>query len=136
MSALGLERVLGRIRIARSPDCSKEVLTGFLAAMAEPGSVIYTGHWPGDNGLAGAGFQHWPTNTSANGDPAHSASRGVMGILLSTCSQTGAESRAPQRGASRAQMFSSSWTVSGQRRIWPPKLSAPAEKTRAPAGVS
>ena len=51
----------------------EEVLTGFVAAAAEPGSVIYTDHWSGYNGLAGAGFQHWPTNISASGDPAHVA---------------------------------------------------------------
>ena len=64
---------IGRIRMARIPDCSEEVLTGFVAAAAEPGSVIYTDHWSGYKGLAGAGFQHWPTNISASGDPAHVA---------------------------------------------------------------
>jgi transposase-like protein len=64
---------IGRIRIARIPDCSEETLTGFVAAAAEPGSVIYTDHWSGYNGLAGAGFQHWPTNVSASGNPAHVA---------------------------------------------------------------
>lgn len=64
---------IGRIRITRIPDCSEETLTGFVAAAAELGAVVYTDHWPGNNGLAGAGFQHWPTNISASGDPAHAA---------------------------------------------------------------
>ena len=64
---------IGRIRSARIPDCSEEVLTGFVAAVAEPDSVVYTDHWSGYNGLAGAGFRHWPTNVSASGDPAHVA---------------------------------------------------------------
>ncbi len=63
----------GRIRLARIPDCSEEVLSGFVAEAATPGSVIYTDHWSGYNGLGAAGFPHWPTNVSASGDPAHVA---------------------------------------------------------------
>ena len=40
------------------------------------------------------------------------------------------------RSVSRAQTFSSTFRVSGQSAICPPKLRAPAEKTRAPAPVS
>ena len=39
-------------------------------------------------------------------------------------------------GASRLQTFASTWVASGHSAIWPPKLSTPAEKTRAPASVS
>jgi len=53
-------------------ECPRSLLTtGFVSAAAEPGSVVYTDHWSGYNGLAGAGFRHWPTNISASGDPAH-----------------------------------------------------------------
>ena len=41
--------------------------------MAEPGSVVYTDHWNGYNGLRRAGFRHHPTNVAASGDPAHVA---------------------------------------------------------------
>jgi transposase-like protein len=62
---------IGRIRVARIPDCSEETLTAFVSAVAAPGSVVYTDHWSGYNGLSAAGFRHWPTNISASGDPAH-----------------------------------------------------------------
>jgi len=64
---------IGRIRIARIPDCGEQVLSGFVQEVAEPGSVVYTDHWSGYNGLGAAGFEHWPTNISASGDPAHVA---------------------------------------------------------------
>jgi transposase-like protein len=64
---------MGRIRLARIPDCSQAVLTDFVAEVAEPGSVVYTDHWSGYNGLGEAGFLHHPTNISASGDPAHVA---------------------------------------------------------------
>jgi transposase-like protein len=62
---------IGRIRVARIPDCSEETLTAFVSAVAAPGSVVYTDHWSGYSGLSAAGFRHWPTNISASGDPAH-----------------------------------------------------------------
>ncbi len=64
---------LGRIRLARIPDCSQVVLTDFVDGVAEPGSVVYTDHWNGYNGLRRAGFRHHPTNVAASGDPAHVA---------------------------------------------------------------
>ena len=64
---------LGRIRLARIPNCSQDVLSDFVAEVAEPGSVIYTDHWSGYNGLAAAGFLRHPTNIAASGDPAHVA---------------------------------------------------------------
>jgi transposase-like protein len=64
---------LGRLRLARIPSCSREVLTDFVCEVAEPGSVIYTDHWSGYDGLGAAGFIHHPTNISASGDPAHVA---------------------------------------------------------------
>jgi len=65
--------VAGRIRLARIPDISQPVLTGFVSAVAEPGSVIYTDHSHSYNRLTEAGFIHYPTNISASPDPAHVA---------------------------------------------------------------
>lgn len=61
------------MRLARIPDCSKPVLTGFVAGAAAPGAVIYTDHWLGYSGLAEAGFLHQATSIAASGDPAHVA---------------------------------------------------------------
>ena len=63
----------GRVRLARIPNCSEPVLTGFVLDVAMPGSVIYTDRWQGYSGLAGAGFQHQATSIAASGDPAHVA---------------------------------------------------------------
>jgi len=63
----------GRIRLARIPDCSEPVLTGFVRGVAAPGSVVYTDRWQGYSGLAAAGFYHQPTSIAASGDPAHVA---------------------------------------------------------------
>ena len=63
----------GRIRLARIADCSQLVLTDFVCAAAEPGSVIYTDHSHSYNRLAEAGFIHHPTNISESPDPAHVA---------------------------------------------------------------
>jgi transposase-like protein/predicted RNA-binding Zn-ribbon protein involved in translation (DUF1610 family) len=64
---------IGRIRISRIPDTSAGTLTGFVSSVAAPGSVVYTDHWSGYNGLDAAGYRHWPTSISAAGDPAHVA---------------------------------------------------------------
>ncbi|MGH3996652.1 MAG: IS1595 family transposase [Pseudonocardiaceae bacterium] len=61
----------GRARLARIPDCSAPVLSGFLADVAVPGSLVYTDSWRGYDGLAAAGFAHHPTSIAASGDPAH-----------------------------------------------------------------
>jgi len=63
----------GRARLVRIPDCSEATLTHAVSQVAEPGSVIYSDHWSGYNGLAGVGFVHYPTNIAASGDPAHVA---------------------------------------------------------------
>ena len=61
----------GRIRFARIPNCSGRVLADFVSAAVEPGAVVYTDHWQGYGGLAGAGFVHQQTSIAASGDPAH-----------------------------------------------------------------
>ena len=61
----------GRIRLARIPDCSAPTLTDFACTAVGPGSVVYTDHWRGYDGLAGAGLLHQRTSIAASGDPAH-----------------------------------------------------------------
>ena len=63
----------GRVRLAQIRDCSELSLTAFCEDAITAGSVVYTDHWSGYNGLADAGFTHHPTNISASGDPAHVA---------------------------------------------------------------
>jgi len=63
----------GRVRLARIPNCSEPVLTGFVGDVVEPGAVIYTDHWQGYSGLTAAGFLHHATSIAASGDPAHVA---------------------------------------------------------------
>jgi transposase-like protein len=58
---------------ARIPDVTQATLTQFVEDTCAPGSIIYTDHWVGYNGLAAAGFAHHKTNVSASGDPAHVA---------------------------------------------------------------
>jgi transposase-like protein len=63
----------GRARLARIPDCSAAVLSGFVTDVTAPGSVIYTDGWRGYDGLSSAGLIHVPTSIAASGDPAHVA---------------------------------------------------------------
>jgi transposase-like protein len=65
--------VCGRVRLARIPDCSQATLTGFVGEVVLPGSIVYTDHWAGYNGLSTSGFTHIPTSINASGDPAHVA---------------------------------------------------------------
>ena len=61
----------GRIRMARVKDASGESLVPFVQTAVCPGTTIRTDGWRAYNGLAGAGFEHQPKNSSASGDPAH-----------------------------------------------------------------
>ena len=63
----------GRVRLARTRDCSGSTLGGFVSDAVAPGSVIYTDHWDGYRGLHDAGFLHHATSLNASGDPAHVA---------------------------------------------------------------
>jgi len=63
----------GRVRLARIPDCSGAVLTGFVGDSVTPGSVVYTDHWQGYGSLWRAGVFHQPTSLAASGDAAHVA---------------------------------------------------------------
>ena len=51
-------RRIGRIRMARIPDLSKDSLHGFIAQAVEPGSVVRTDGFPAYGGLAG--YRHEP----------------------------------------------------------------------------
>jgi transposase-like protein len=62
---------MGRARLVRIPDLSSESLLAAIAAAVEPGAVVYTDHFRGYAGLAGAGYIHYPTAVSSIGDPAH-----------------------------------------------------------------
>lgn len=64
---------LGRVRLARVPNVQAWTLAQFVQDTCAPGSVIYTDHWVGYNGLTAEGFKHHATNISASGDPAHVA---------------------------------------------------------------
>lgn len=62
---------MGRCRLVRIPDISGESLLDALERSVEPGAVVYTDHYGGYNGLAGAGYIHYPTAIASSGDPAH-----------------------------------------------------------------
>ena len=46
-------------------------IAGLVQTAVCPGTTIRTDGWRAYNGLAGAGFEHQPKNSSASGDPAH-----------------------------------------------------------------
>ena len=62
---------MGRCRLVRIPDISGESLLAALEQSVEPGAVVYTDHYGGYNGLAAAGYIHYPTAIASSGDPAH-----------------------------------------------------------------
>ena len=62
---------MGRVRLTRIPDVSGESLLAAIEESVEPGSVVYTDHYGGYNGLGAAGYIHFPTAISSSGDPAH-----------------------------------------------------------------
>lgn len=62
---------MGRCRLVRIPNSSGESLLAAIEESVEPGTVVYTDHWGGYSGLAGAGYIHYPTAISSSGDPAH-----------------------------------------------------------------
>ena len=51
-------RGIGRIRMRRIPNASRESLRGFVEDSVEPGSVIHTDGWEGYGGLAKKGYGH------------------------------------------------------------------------------
>lgn len=62
---------MGRCRLVCIPDISGESLLDAIEQSVEPGAVVYTDHYSGYNGLAVAGYIHYPTAIASSGDPAH-----------------------------------------------------------------
>ena len=62
---------MGRVRFVRVPDISGQSLLAAIEESVEPGTVVYTDHYGGYNGLGEAGYIHYPTAISSSGDPAH-----------------------------------------------------------------
>jgi transposase-like protein len=55
------------------PNVQAPTLSQFVQDSCASGSVIYTDHCVGYNGLKAEGFEHHATTVSASGDPAHLA---------------------------------------------------------------
>jgi transposase-like protein len=51
----------GRVRMARIPEASGEVLLPFIERTIKPGSVVCTDEWKGYNGVEERGYRHKPT---------------------------------------------------------------------------
>ena len=64
------DRGLGRVRMQRIANASKETLTDFVLDHLEPGAEVHTDGWAGYVDIGGHGFTHVVTNVSASGDPA------------------------------------------------------------------
>ena len=62
---------MGRCRLVRIADISGDSLLAAIEQSVEPGAVVYTDHYGGYSGLAGAGYIHYPTAIANSGDPAH-----------------------------------------------------------------
>lgn len=64
---------LGRIRLARVPNVSRNALEHFTASAIQPGAQVLTDGWRGYNGLSELGYDHVVLDQSASPDPAHVA---------------------------------------------------------------
>jgi transposase-like protein len=64
------DRGLGRVRMQRIPNASKETLSEFVLDHLEPGSEVRTDGWPGYIDLGSHGFAHVAISLNASGDPA------------------------------------------------------------------
>jgi len=62
------DRGLGRVRMQRIANASKETLTDFVLDHLEPGAEVHTDGWAGYVDLAGRGYQHRPRSQRANPD--------------------------------------------------------------------
>jgi transposase-like protein len=61
---------MGRIRLARIPNCQKKTLHGFLQDAVESGSTIHTDGYPAYKGLERLGYDHDATPLIRRKDPA------------------------------------------------------------------
>jgi transposase-like protein len=66
-------RRIGRIRMARIADASKDSLEPFVTDHIAYESEIHTDGWAGYIGLSKLHYQHLATSINASGDPAHIA---------------------------------------------------------------
>jgi transposase-like protein len=64
-------RGLGRIRLQRIGDVSRDSLFAFVQGAVEPGAMVHTDGWSGYAGLTAVGYQHQATVISGGSDPAH-----------------------------------------------------------------
>jgi transposase-like protein len=63
-------RGIGRIRMRRVLDASRETLHGFVRDAVEPGSVVHTDGWQGYGGLEEKGYGHEVTVLAHQDEPA------------------------------------------------------------------
>jgi transposase-like protein len=63
-------RNIGRIRMARIPEATKEHLHGFIRQAVEPGSVVHTDGLPAYAGLKARGYEHEVSVLLGKGDDA------------------------------------------------------------------
>jgi transposase-like protein len=63
-------REIGRIRLWRVPDGSADSLQPFIDDVVEPGSVVHTDGWVGDDRVRGHGYRHRITFLSDHPEPA------------------------------------------------------------------
>jgi hypothetical protein len=61
----------GRVRMRRVADVSKDTLTEFVFDHVARHSDVRTDGWPGYFDIGKYRYQHYVTNVSASGDPAH-----------------------------------------------------------------
>lgn len=59
------EKRVGRIRIQRIPDASKESLEPFILTNIAKGSIIHTDGWGGYNDIEAYGYQHIPKKSAS-----------------------------------------------------------------------
>jgi hypothetical protein len=55
----------GRLRVAVLENASGKSLGAFVTTTTEPGAIVNTDGWGGDNGLGALGYEHRPRNQSA-----------------------------------------------------------------------
>jgi len=63
----------GRVRMRRIANASADTLTEFVLDNVARGAEVHTDGWGGYNDIGRYRFQHFVTNVSASGDPAHVA---------------------------------------------------------------
>ncbi len=67
----------GRCRLALLPDAGKGSIEGFVFDAVQPGATLLTDAWPSYASLSDKGYDHRPTNLTADPRPAHKVHPGV-----------------------------------------------------------